>query len=474
MEAARRLGTLTREAEREAVDAALALLSSAAAACEQAGASAAALAGGEEDARAMREDAAANGARALCAAAGHMLEQGGGGGGGLGGSGAGAATAATAAASAALPLLDRAVALYESVLPAPAAESAEDDANLPPVEALTDLADALMQRAEARSSLAAAAAASVAVESDVARALELYARACGACDSAQGDDLPGLLHNWGVGLYTASRLAAAAAAASAAGAGPASAASLRLLGEAAGKLRASAAFARGDPQPHNALGDVLVALAERASGASGADEAAAVATAAGGGLLLLPQASSGDGGGGGDSDTSLIGRAAAATRADLAAHALSAPDLARALLRAAVAEGYGGALTLSRRDADGLVGCAEVAVLLGKAERAAGETTTATTRFAEAARLYAQALRDAPPAALGSAIEREAVAWNAACASALSGDVAGAAAALRVASAAGFSPADVLAEEDLRAVWSLDGWEEAAFGGGGGERERGV
>ena len=29
-----------------------------------------------------------------------------------------------------------------------------------------------------------------------------YAQACSLCSSEAGDDLPGLLHNWGVGLHT--------------------------------------------------------------------------------------------------------------------------------------------------------------------------------------------------------------------------------------------------------------------------------
>ena len=37
------------------------------------------------------------------------------------------------------------------------------------------------------------------------------------------------------------------------------------LEEAAARLRESLAFNRGDPQPHNALGDTLVACAESAS-----------------------------------------------------------------------------------------------------------------------------------------------------------------------------------------------------------------
>jgi hypothetical protein len=179
----------------------------------------------------------------------------------------------------------------------------------------------------------------------------------------------------------------------------------------------------------------------------------------------------------------LLGRAAAATRDALSAVATAA-DLWRALLRAAVAEGYGAALTLSRRDADGLCGCAEVSVLLGKADAAGamgaggGGPAAALAHFAEAARLYGQALSESPPAALGAFAERGAVGYNAACAAALAGDAAGAAALLRELRALGHlggtaaDVADLRGEEDLRAVWSLPGWEGAVFGsvGAGGER----
>lgn len=36
-------------------------------------------------------------------------------------------------------------------------------------------------------------------------ALQAYERSCSLCDSSAGDDLPGLLHNWGAGLYAVSK-----------------------------------------------------------------------------------------------------------------------------------------------------------------------------------------------------------------------------------------------------------------------------
>lgn len=38
-------------------------------------------------------------------------------------------------------------------------------------------------------------------------ALEAYQASCSLSDSSAGDDLPGLLHNWGVGLHTISKQA---------------------------------------------------------------------------------------------------------------------------------------------------------------------------------------------------------------------------------------------------------------------------
>jgi hypothetical protein len=78
---------------------------------------------------------------------------------------------------------------------------------------------------------------------------------------------------------------------------------LSSLEEAAQRLREAISFSRGDPQPHNALGDTLMA------------------------------------------------------RADLAA---GDPSMTRGFLNAALQEGYAAALRLTAQDADALVGKAEV------------------------------------------------------------------------------------------------------------------
>lgn len=36
-------------------------------------------------------------------------------------------------------------------------------------------------------------------------AFDAYSQSCGLSDSRKGDDLPGLLENWGLGLITASK-----------------------------------------------------------------------------------------------------------------------------------------------------------------------------------------------------------------------------------------------------------------------------
>jgi len=83
------------------------------------------------------------------------------------------------------------------------------------------------------------------------RSLEAYQAACGLSDSANGDDLPGLLYDWGVSCYTI------------AGHATDDASAYGLLQQAMAKLKDSSSFDRGDPQPLNAAGDVCVAVAER-------------------------------------------------------------------------------------------------------------------------------------------------------------------------------------------------------------------
>lgn len=85
------------------------------------------------------------------------------------------------------------------------------------------------------------------------RALTAYAAAAAGVGEGAGEDVSGLLHDWGCGLHSqATHLG-----------GPAA---TTLLADAAGRLRAAAAAAPGDAAPLNALGDVLQAAGEAQAG----------------------------------------------------------------------------------------------------------------------------------------------------------------------------------------------------------------
>ncbi|KAK9821851.1 hypothetical protein WJX74_004939 [Apatococcus lobatus] len=82
-------------------------------------------------------------------------------------------------------------------------------------------------------------------------ALQAYEHSCSLSDSQQGDDLPGLLHNWGVGLHSfASHTQDAAQA-------------LSLWSQATMRLQSAASLDVGDVSPLNAMGDVHCGRAER-------------------------------------------------------------------------------------------------------------------------------------------------------------------------------------------------------------------
>ena len=126
-------------------------------------------------------------------------------------------------------------------------------------ETFLNLADAHAQLG----GLAAAAGDTGAAAAAFSTAFDTYARACALSSSDQGDDLPGLLVNWGGALHEAAGAMGRA----------------DLLDAAASRLREAAAFGRGDPTPLCALGDVLVdaasSAATSAGGLPGADPASA-------------------------------------------------------------------------------------------------------------------------------------------------------------------------------------------------------
>lgn len=70
-----------------------------------------------------------------------------------------------------------------------------------PLQTLSNLGDALVSQGEALLESGQSSAGQAAFSS----ALESYQASCSLSDSSAGDDLPGLLHNWGVGLHTISK-----------------------------------------------------------------------------------------------------------------------------------------------------------------------------------------------------------------------------------------------------------------------------
>ncbi len=142
---------------------------------------------------------------------------------------------ADAAPAEAAALLARACEAYEAASAAAPAEEAAD------VELLRSWADALVRRAE----LAAGAGDGASADACYGRALGAYAAACGGADSTKGDDVAGLLYNWGCGLQSLAKHRPGPA-------GPA-----QHLELAAAKLRTAAEFGAGDADPLNALGAPL-------------------------------------------------------------------------------------------------------------------------------------------------------------------------------------------------------------------------
>ncbi|CAI7878940.1 unnamed protein product [Closterium sp. NIES-54] len=82
------------------------------------------------------------------------------------------------------------------------------------------------------------------------RGMGAYGAACSLCDVRVGDDMPGLLHNWGVGLLSAAQRC------------PEPDQEVRLLTEAAERLQRAADFQPTDIASRLALGEVLSAQGE--------------------------------------------------------------------------------------------------------------------------------------------------------------------------------------------------------------------
>ncbi|CAG9463592.1 unnamed protein product [Pedinophyceae sp. YPF-701] len=252
--------------------------------------------------------------------------------------------------SQAVPLLQRSVAMLESALSADVCpEDSRADVLGSHAGSLAALGDRLLNAdpPQVEPGLEACT-----------RARAAYSDACQLSHSANGDDLPGLLLDWGAALHTMAGHAAVAG-----GQGEA----VELLEEAASRFRDAVSFGRQDVAPLNGIGDVHVAMAELAAESA---------------------------------DGTVRGRSESAW------------------LAAALTEGYEAALRIDKADVDALVGVAEANVLLGKAAAAAG-AGDAQGHFSAAKAAYEAALSN--PAALGSWEDRLGVVFNAACACVLAG-----------------------------------------------------
>lgn len=144
-------------------------------------------------------------------------------------------------------LLERAIALYRAAL------SSEPDAltwgNLADAEVAAAVALAGADAEQSTSSLGCR----VSWPQLASSARESYLKACELSSSEQGDDLPGLLSNWGTGLTALADLV------------PETPGRRALLEEASQRLREAASFDRGDPAPLSTLGDALASAAELAN-----------------------------------------------------------------------------------------------------------------------------------------------------------------------------------------------------------------
>ncbi|GIL52179.1 hypothetical protein Vafri_8116 [Volvox africanus] len=182
-----------------------------------------------------------------------------------------------------------------------------------------------------------AAAREAEAQSDFMAAMSSYETACSMCDSSQGDDLPGLLCNWGSALR------------SLAGCLQDPAARLGPLEQAASRLDQAASFDRADPAPLCSLGDVLMAGGEAAEAISLAAVTSAVSNTPEAQAEVLP----------------AMAPEAEAT----AAAARHWYGIAMRQLHAALTRGYSAALTLRRDEPEALVGCGEAHLALSRLAR---------------------------------------------------------------------------------------------------------
>ena len=239
------------------------------------------------------------------------------------------------------------------------------------------------------------------------KAEEAYRQACSLSSSELGDDVPGLLCNWGAGLVTAVSHTCAQ---------PQETASLRggqMIDHAISLLRQSMSFDRGDPTPCLSLGEALVAKAEW--------------------LLTTHRRSAGG-----------------------SAPSARALEEAYGCLQGALEEGYGGALKIQASLTDGMIGMAETHAKIVEVLNEGRGTDISTAanilqHWTWAAKYYEQAL--VHPEKLGTRMQRSNVRYNYACSLVGCNRMEEAVAMVRNLIAAGtVSIGDILGDADLHSI----------------------
>ena len=273
----------------------------------------------------------------------------------------------------AAPVLERAERRYETAANAelarldrvdagPASSAARSatfmSASADALAALWNLADARVKRGECAGRLGDAEAANALFDS----AFRTYEAACGRADSAAGDDLGGLLHDWGCGLVAAAQTLADAARAvkdtNDARSAALCAAAHHALDAAEEKLRHASEFSAGDIAPLNASGEAAQCRAEL--------------------MLRVPRGGAREG----DSHPAPV-------------HTLEAIDAA--LRRATkLVGGFGAALRVDSKNNDANVGVAECAAERGRAVvLVLGDAAKAAPHFRDAWMKFRAVLEEA-------------------------------------------------------------------------------
>uniref|UniRef100_A0A7S3VU66 Uncharacterized protein n=1 Tax=Dunaliella tertiolecta TaxID=3047 RepID=A0A7S3VU66_DUNTE len=271
-----------------------------------------------------------------------------------------------------------------------------DDALQQEEDALThsNKGDALMQLSQALWDAGQVLEAQVTSQS----ALTSYETSCSLSSSSEGDDLPGLLANWGTGLITAGKYAAELAQRTA------------LIDAAIARLQNCAEFARCDTAPLVSLGDALMAKAELNPSVKS---------------VLTPEAGS-------------------------MASSPSVPEIlgAAALLQQALKDGYSAALHINKGTTEAQLGFAEAHAGLARLAASTGDLAAAAQYLQQAAAAYESVLR--VPEEIGGFRERCDVRYNAMCVLALASRDAEACSILQQLIACGaVSTSDVAKDPDL-------------------------